>query len=219
MPDDLRWDWVTSHLDDIWTATWQHILLVAISIGIAVAVAVPVAVLVRRRRIASMLTTGAATVLYTVPSIALFAVLVALVGIGRLPAIIGLAGYALGVLIRNTLTGLRHVPPAALDAARGMGMTDPQILRRVELPLAVPAILTGIRLATVETVAIATIAVFVAGGGLGELIYTDGIQRDLFITPILTGTVAAIALAIAFDLGLLAVQRAATRWQRTRVPA
>ncbi len=213
MPD-IRWDWIDRHSDDLLRNTQEHVVLVLMSVAVAVAVAVPVALLVRNRPIARALATGGATALYTIPSIALFAILVAIVGIGRLPAVIGLAGYAVGVLLRNTLTGLRQVPPAALDAARGMGMSTRQVLRRVELPLAVPALLTGIRLATAETVAIATIAVFVAGGGLGEPIYNDGISRDLFFTPILAGTLIAIALALTLDAVLLAVQRMATRWQR-----
>ncbi len=161
-----------------------------------------------------MLVTGGSTVIYTIPSIALFAVLVTFTGIGRTPAVIGLAGYALVVLVRNTLTGLASVPPAVIDAARGMGMSDGQLLRRVELPLAVPAILTGIRLATVETVAIATIAVFVAGGGLGDIIYSDGIARNLYLTPIVAGTVMAVALSLTLDVILVAALRAGTRWQR-----
>lgn len=213
MPE-IDWDWISRHADDLVRTTRQHVVLVVVSVALAVAVAVPLALAVRNHRAGRTLATGAATALYTVPSIALFAILVTITGIGMLPAVIGLAGYAVGVLVRNTLTGLRQVPPAAVDAARGMGMSRGQILRHVELPLAVPALLVGIRLATAETVAIATIAVFVAGGGLGELIYNDGISRDLFFTPILAGTVIAIALALAFDLVLSVLQRVATRWQR-----
>jgi len=215
MPD-IRWDWIERNTDDILRATTQHLVLVLLSVAVAVAVAVPLAVLVRRRRAAAVPATSGATIVYTIPSLALFAILVATVGIGRVPAVIGLAGYATGVLIRNTLTGLHGVPSASVDAARGMGMTSRQVLLRVELPLAVPAILTGIRLATIETVAIATVAVFVAGGGLGSLIYTDGIQRDLFLTPILAGTAIAIVMALLLDLVLTGVQRRATRWQRSR---
>jgi osmoprotectant transport system permease protein len=213
MPD-FRWDWIERHTDDIASATVEHLHLVAASVALAVVVAIPIAVLVRRRPSASAAATGGATILYTIPSLALFAILVSVVGIGRTPAIIGLAAYAVGVLLRNALTGLREVPPAALDAARGMGMTRRQMLFRVELPLAVPAILTGIRLATIETVAIATIAVFVAGGGLGELIFTDGIQRDLFLTPIVAGAVVAILMALVLDLLLLGAQRVIAPWRR-----
>ncbi len=215
MPE-IRWRWIERNADDILRATTEHLILVVLSVAVAVAVAVPLAILVRRHRGAAAALTGGATILYTVPSLALFAILVSTVGIGRVPAVIGLAGYATGVLIRNTLTGLHGVPAASVDAARGMGMTRRQILLRVELPLAVPAVLTGIRLATIETVAIGTVAVFVAGGGLGSLIYTDGIQRDLFFTPIIVGTVIAIVMALVLDGLLTGVQRRATRWQRGR---
>jgi osmoprotectant transport system permease protein len=211
---DFRWDWIGRHTDDIASATVEHLQLVAASVALAVAVAIPIAVLVRRRPSAIAAATSGATILYTIPSLALFAILVSIVGIGRTPAIIGLAAYAVGVLLRNALTGLREVPPAALDAARGMGMTRRQLLFRIELPLAVPGILTGIRLATIETVAIATIAVFVAGGGLGELIFTDGIQRDLFLTPIVAGAAVAIVMALVLDVLLLGAQRLITPWRR-----
>jgi osmoprotectant transport system permease protein len=213
MPD-FRWDWIERHADDIVSSTVEHVQLVLASVALSVAIAVPVAVLVRRRPSAIAAATGGATILYTIPSLALFAILVSIVGIGRTPAIIGLAAYAIGVLLRNTLTGLREVPPAALAAARGMGMTSRQMLWRVELPLAVPAILTGVRLATIETVAIATIAVFVAGGGLGELIFTDGVQRDLFLTPIVAGAVVAILMALLLDVLLLGAQWLVTPWRR-----
>ena len=169
MPD-IRWDWINRHGDDIARATWQHLVLVVISVAVAIAIAVPLATLVRHSRLGRTLLGATTAAVYTIPSIALFAVLVTITGIGRTPAIVGLCGYALVMLVRTTLTGLDAVPPAVLDAAQGMGMSRRQLLQRVELPLAVPAILTGIRLATLETVAIATIAVFVAGGGLGELI-------------------------------------------------
>lgn len=213
MPD-FRWDWIDRHTDDIASAAVEHLKLVGTSVALAVAIAIPIAIMVRRRPAAIAVATGGATILYTIPSLALFAILVSIVGIGATPAVIGLAAYAVGVLLRNTLTGLREVPPAALDAARGMGMTRRQILWRVELPLAVPGILTGIRLATIETVAIATIAVFVAGGGLGELIFTDGIQRDLFLTPIVAGAVVAILIALLLDVLLLGVQWLITPWRR-----
>ncbi len=213
MPE-IRWSWIERHAGDIGTATLEHLVLVGLSVALAAVVAIPLATLVRHRRLGATLSVGITTIVYTIPSLALFAILVSIIGIGRETAVLGLAAYASGVLIRNTLTGLRQVPPGTIDAARGMGMTRRQLLWRVELPLALPGILTGLRLASIETVAIATVAVFVAGGGLGSLIYTDGIQRDLYFTPIVTGTVIAIALAIALDATLLVAQRWATRWQR-----
>ena len=215
MAETIDWDWLGRHTDDLWSATIDHLALVGAGVGLAVAVALPVAVAVRNRPVAATGASGFATALYTIPSLALFAFLVPFVGIGRSPAIIGLAVYAVGVLIRNAVAGLRGVPASVLEAARGMGLTRFQILMRVVLPLAVPAIITGIRLATIETVAIATIAVFVAGGGLGELILTDGIQRGLFLTPILAGTAIAIAIALVLDFLLVTAQRLVTPWLRT----
>ena len=191
-----------------------HLQLVGAGVGLAVAVALPIAVAVRNRPIGATVASGTATVLYTIPSLALFAFLIPVFGIGRTPAIVGLAIYALGVLVRNTVTGLRGVPAPVLEAARGMGLNRRQILYQVELPLAVPAILTGVRLATIETVAIATIAAFVAGGGLGELILNNGIERNLFITPIVAGTIIAILMALTLDALLVGLQRVATPWTR-----
>jgi osmoprotectant transport system permease protein len=214
LAESIDWDWIGRHGDDIASATLAHLELVGAGVGLAVAVAVPVAIAVRNRPIGATVASGTATVLYTIPSLALFAFLIPVFGIGKTPAILGLAIYALGVLIRNTVTGLRGVPAPVLEAARGMGLSRRQMLFRVELPLAVPAILTGIRLATIETVAIATIAVFVAGGGLGELILNNGIERNLFVTPIVTGTVIAVCMALTLDLLLVGLQRIVTPWSR-----
>jgi osmoprotectant transport system permease protein len=211
---DIQWDWVGRHASDIGRATEQHVVIVAASVFIAMAVALPLAVAVRGSRIGKAVTTSSATLLYSVPSLALFAILVSIVGIGRLPALIALASYALGILLRSTLTGLQEVPAATLEAARGMGLERRQVLLKVELPLALPAIVSGLRLATVETVAIATIAVFVAGGGLGSLIFTDGISRDLFLTPILVGSVIAVVLALVLDGFFVLLQRLTTPWLR-----
>jgi osmoprotectant transport system permease protein len=118
------------------------------------------------------------------------------------------------ILIENTVVGLRGVPPPVREAARGMGMTSWQILLRVELPMALPSILTGIRLATVSTVGIATIAVLVGAGGLGVLIFNDGIQRGLFLTPIVVGAVCATVLALVLDGLLAGLGWAASGWKR-----
>lgn len=216
MAEGIRWDWIERHTDDITRLTVEHVQITAISVAVAVAIAVPVGVLVRGRRLPFALASGVADLLYTVPSLALFAVLVPVVGIGDTPAIIGLVAYALTMLVRNTVVGLESVPDAVREAATGMGLTRRQALLRVELPLAIPAIMAGVRLATVSTVGIATIAVFVGGGGLGELIWTDGIQRQLFLTPIVVGTVCATALALVLDAALVGVERLITPWTRAR---
>jgi osmoprotectant transport system permease protein len=211
---EIQWEWIGRHGSEIGRSTGQHLVIVASSMLMATAVAVPLAVAVRTRRLGKAIATGTATLLYSIPSLALFAILVSIIGIGRLPALIALASYAVGILLRSTLTGLQQVPAASLEAARGLGFRRHQVLMRVELPLALPAILSGLRLATVETVAIATIAVFVAGGGLGSLIFTDGISRDLFLTPILVGSVLAVVLALLLDGMFVLLQRVTTPWLR-----
>lgn len=216
MAEGIRWDWIERHTDDIVALTVEHIQITVVSVLIAVAIAVPVGVAVRGRRVPFAAASGIADVLYTIPSLALFAFLVPLTGIGNTPAVIGLVAYALTMLIRNTVVGLESVPASVREAATGMGLTRRQALLRVELPLAIPAIMAGVRLATVSTVGIATIAVFVGGGGLGELIWTDGIQRQLFLTPIVVGTVCATALALLLDLLLVGAERLITPWTRVR---
>lgn len=219
MADLVRWDWIDRHADDIQRHTIEHLELVGASLALAVVVAIPVALLVRGRRVpfaAANVVTGG---LYTVPSLAMFAFLLTFAGIGFRPAVIALAIYCLNMIIRNTVIGLQSVPAPVREAARGMGLTPWQTLTRVELPLALPAIVAGIRLAAVSTVGIATIAVFIGAGGLGVLIYNDGIQRSLFVTPILVGAVVATAMAIVIDLALIGLERALTPWQRVRADA
>ncbi|MFN8111180.1 MAG: ABC transporter permease [Thermoleophilia bacterium] len=216
MAEGIRWDWVNRHTDDILRTTVEHAQLTVISVALATAVALPIAVAVRNRPVVFATTGALADVLYTIPSLALFAFLLPWVGIGTAPAVIGLAAYALTMLIRNAVVGLRAVPAPVREAARGMGLTRTQMLLRIELPLAMPAIFAGLRLATVSTVGIGTIAVFVGGPGLGELILNDGIDRDLFLTPIVIGAAIATAMALVFDALLLLALRALTPWTRAR---
>lgn len=216
MAEGIRWDWIARHAGDIAPRTVEHIQLVSVSVAIAAVIAIPVAVAVRGRPVAFGVATGVTGLLYTIPSLALFAFLVPITGIGKTPVIIGLVVYSLLILIRNTVVGLQGVPAPVLEAARGMGLTRRQTLLRVELPLALPAIIAGARIATVSAVGIATIGAFVEGGGLGKFILQEGISRDLFLTPILLGSVAATVLAILFDLALLFVERALTPWTRRR---
>lgn len=190
----------------------QHLKLSVVAVAIAVAIAVPLAIAVRRHRVLRASAIGVTGVLYTIPSIALFGMLVPIMGLGAGPVIVGLVLYSLLVLIRNTLVGLSSVPASVRDAGVGMGFTPNQLLRRVELPLALPSIVAGLRIATVTAVGIATIGGLVGAGGLGQLII-DGIRRD-FLTPIVVGTVLTTALAIALDLLLIGIERLAQPWQR-----
>lgn len=211
---DIRWDYLRRHRDDILDATIEHLVLVVVAVVIAAAIAIPLAIVVRRTPVLRAAALGVAGVLYTVPSIALFGMLVPLFGLGAAPVITGLVLYSLLTLMRNTLVGLEQVPRASREAATGMGMTGWQLLTRVELPLAVPVIIAGLRIATVTAVGIATIGGLVGGGGLGKVI-NDGIKRD-FPTLIAAGAAAAIALAILLDVVLVAAQHAAQPWARKR---
>jgi len=212
----VRWRWVENNLDDIQEASIRHLELVGASMALAIAVSIPLAILVRRRKVAFAATNTVLGGLYTIPSLAMFAFLLSFVGIGFQPAVIALAVYCLQLIVRNAVVGLREVSGPVQEAARGMGLTRRQTLWRVELPLALPAIFAGIRIAAVSTVGIATIAVYIGAGGLGELIVNDGIQRGLFVTPIFVGAVIATVMAIVIDLALVALERALTPWQRAR---
>lgn len=211
---DIRWAWIGSHTDDIRENTLQHLQLVGTSLLISVLIAIPVAILVYRSRTAFGGATAVSGALYTVPSLAMFAFLLTIFDIGFWPAVTALVLYSLLILIRNAVVGLRSIPAPVRDAARGMGLTRTQTLLRVELPLALPSIVAGIRITAVSTVGIATIAVFIGAGGLGELIYNDGIQRGLFVTPIVVGAVVATAMAILIDIALVVAERLLTPWQR-----
>ena len=184
--------------------TGQHIEIVGVAIMAAVLVGVPAGIVATRARWLEAPVINISGVLYTIPSLALFAVLIPVLGLGDRPAIVALALYSLLVIVRNTVVGLRTVDPAAVDAARGMGMTAWERLVLVELPLALPVILAGIRAATVAGIGVATIAAYIGAGGLGVLIF-DGI-RTLDPDPVIAGAQLASALALAVDWALLNVE-------------
>jgi osmoprotectant transport system permease protein len=197
--------WALAHLEDIGYAAWQHLVLVVLSVGIAFAISLAAGIWASRRpRVYAPVMAVTAT-LYTIPSLALFALLIPLVGLGRTAAIIALVAYSLLVLIRNIATGLREVPADVLEAARGMGLGPWQLLVRIELPLAMPVIIAGVRIASVTVIGIATIAAYINAGGLGTLIF-DGIQQT-HPAKIVTGGVLTSAMAVAADLGLAALER------------
>lgn len=205
-------DWARENIDRYGTPTVQHLELVLISVTVGFAIAFALALLAHRRRWLQPPLLAITGVIYTVPSLAFFFLLLPITGLGRDTVVIALSAYTLQIIYRNAITGLANVPAAAKDAARGMGMTKRQILWRVELPLAVPEIVAGLRIATVSTVAIATLAVFAQGGGLGQPIYTGG--GLTFKTNIIIAGGIAILMAIAFDALLYGVQRFATPWRR-----
>ena len=198
--------------DDLGGPALKQAMLVSVSVTIGFAFALGLALLSHRHRSLVPPLTGFTGILYTVPSLAFFALLIPITGFGTETAVIALSAYTLQIIYRNTLAGLANVPPEAKDAGRGMGMTDRQLLWRVELPLAVPEIVAGLRIATVSTVAIATLAFFAGAGGLGDPLYKD----ITFKTNVILAGGLAILMAIGFDALLLGLQRAVTPWRRVR---
>jgi osmoprotectant transport system permease protein len=205
-------DWAREHLFSRYgTPTVQHLKLVVLAVLIGFAIAFSLAVLAHRRHWLQPPLLAATGVLYTIPSIAFFFLLLPLTGRGVDTAVIALTAFNLQVIYRNTIVGLANVPASVKDAARGMGQTERQVLWRVELPLATPEIIAGLRIATVSTVAIATLAVFAGGGGLGVPIKQGGID---FKTNIILAGGIAILIALVFDAFLLLLQRFVTPWER-----
>jgi osmoprotectant transport system permease protein len=192
----------------------EHIELTLIAVGIGFAVALAAALLAHRLRYVERPFAFASAVIYTIPSLALFQLLVPLTGLTVTTVEIALVGYTLLILFRNILAGLRSAPPEVLEAARGMGLTPAQTLWRVELPLALPAIVAGLRIAVVSTIALATVAAFVVSQGLGVPIL--GALRDNFKTEILVAGALAVGLAIVADALLVLAQRAVTPWASAR---
>lgn len=201
--------------DQILAALTEHVTLTGQSVLIAAAVGIPLAIMAYWFRPLTGPILAAAGVLYTIPALAVFAFIAPYLGVGAGTVVVPLVLYALLVIIRNTLTGLLQVPADVRDAARGMGYGRLAQLFRIDLPLAAPGILTGVRLATVATVAMTTIGVVVGHGGLGELII-GGFRSNFFRAEILTGAVLCVALALVLDLLLLAGGWLLTPWVRRR---
>jgi osmoprotectant transport system permease protein len=208
----LRWNWVTTHLDVIWAATRQHIELTAIALALGLILSFPLALLARRWRWLEAPILSTTGILYTIPSLALFAILVPWTGLSRTTSEIGLVSYTLLILIRNIVAGLDGVPSDVKEAAVGMGFSRSRQLLRIELPLAMPVIVAGIRIATVTTIGLVTVTALIGQGGLGQLIL-DGLIRD-FRTPLVVGSALSVALAVVADVGLAGIQRLLTPWQR-----
>jgi osmoprotectant transport system permease protein len=204
-------DWAKEHIGRYETPAVQHVELVVISVLLGFVVAFTLALLAHRHRWLQPPLLAGTGVLFTIPSIAFFFLLLPLTGRGRDTAIIALSAYTLQIIYRNTIVGLANVPASVKDAARGMGLTERQILWKVELPLAAPEIFAGLQIATVSTVAIATLAAFAHGGGLGEPILRQGIS---FETNIIIAGGIAFLMAVLFGLILFGVQRLLTPWRR-----
>jgi osmoprotectant transport system permease protein len=209
--------WAIDHIGDYVTPTLEHLGVVLASVAIGFAIAFALVLVSHRRRWLIPTFTGITGVIYTIPSIALFLLLLPITGRGNVTAVVALSLYTLQIIYRNTVAGLANVPAAAKDAGRGMGMTENQLLWRVELPLAVPEIIAGVRIATVSTVAIASLAVFAGGGGLGGPLYF-AIQQGLFKTGIFIPTVILLAMAVLLDVVLMLVQSRLSRWRSPQAP-
>ncbi len=204
--------WIAHHLDRYTTPFVQHLVLVLVSVAIGFAIAFGLALLAHRRRWLVGPITQITGILYTIPSLAAFFILLPITGRGRTTAIVALTAYTLLVLFRNIVDGLDGVPEEARDAGRGMGLTDRQLLWRVELPLALPAIMTGLRIAATTTVGLAALAFYAGGGGLGEPMEAD----KAFDSNIVAAGGLCVVMAVALDGLLLLSQRLLTPWTRAR---
>jgi osmoprotectant transport system permease protein len=213
---EIRWDWYADNLDTILEAVWQHLILVAVPLAVGFVISLALGIWAVRKPWVYGPVTAVTGVLYTIPSLAAFALLVPIFGFSMLTAFIPLTSYTLLILFRNIVAGFQQVPPDVLEAADGMGYRSRERLLRVELPLAVPLMLTGVRLAAVTLIGLATVASILgsAFGGLGQLI-TEGLQT-FFPTKYVLGGVLSVILAIIVDLALVRVERWATPWSRAR---
>jgi osmoprotectant transport system permease protein len=217
----IWWEWVGEHVRSgtnlsIVDATRQHIELTVIAIVVGLVLSLPLAVLAWRFRWLQSPVLGVTGLIYTIPALALFAFFVPITGLSRTTSEIGLVGYTLLILTRNIITGLDGVPDDVREAAKGMGFRPMRQLVRIDLPLALPAIIAGIRIATVSTIGLVTVTALIGQGGLGQLIY-DGFLRD-FHTTLIVGSVLCVALAILADLALVVLERILTPWSRKRAP-
>jgi osmoprotectant transport system permease protein len=208
----IRWEWIPDHVDDITSRLGQHLLLTGLPLLLGFVIAFPLALVALRypRFYGPLL--GISGVLFTIPSIALFVLMIPFTGLRLGTPIVPLTIYTLLILIRNTVEGLRGVPRDVREAAEAMGYTPARRLLTVELPLALPVIVAGLRIATVSTIGLVTVTAIVGWGGLGQL-FLDGFIRR-FPTPLLVGLVLSIVLAVVADLLLLALQNALTPWRR-----
>ena len=209
------WDWFQDNWSDTFVpALGQHIKLTIIAITIGFAIASVLALVAYRHRWTETPITVVTATLYTIPSLALFQLLVPFTHLSVLTAEIALVSYTLLILFRNMLEGLRGVPEEVRDAARGMGLTDRQVLWRVEMPLALPAVMAGVRIATVTVISLATVAAFIIDEGLGGPIFR-AIQSGVFKTELIAAGLLAIGLALVADALLVLVQRLLTPWATT----
>jgi len=197
--------WALNNWEQIAVALYEHIVIAAASLSIAFVISLVVGIIAARSDRVFRWSIAMSGLLYTVPTLAFLALLIPIVGLGRANAIICMVAFSLMILIRNIATGIREVPADVVDAARGMGMSPSEILLRVELPLAAPIIVAGLRIAAVTVISVAVVAAYVNAGGLGVLIF-NGISND-HAPKIWAGALTACALAVATDLSLAGLER------------
>jgi osmoprotectant transport system permease protein len=212
----IRWDWVNDHLRYIWNLLVQHLELTFIAVGIGFVIAFGLALIALRYRPVYAPVNAVTGIMYAIPSLALFVLLVPITGLTTLTAEIALISYTLQILFRSIVAGVDGVPESVRESAAGMGYTRRRQFWAIELPLALPVVMSGLRIATVTTVGLVPIAGYLGSdqGGLGQLIFT-GLNR-FFNTPLLVGAVLTVALAVALDLLIVAAQRSLTPWTRRR---
>lgn len=205
-------DYVSSRAGLILSSLGQHVTLTVVSVSIGLLLALPLGLFAFRFPTARAFVLGGSTVLYTIPSLAMFSLLLPFTGLSATTVVVGLVLYSLTILVRNVVAGLQAVPADIVESAVGTGYGPLSLLMQVRLPLALPSIFAGVRVATVSTVALVTVGAILGNGGLGNLIYSG--LRTQFQAEVLTATVIVVALAVVADLLLVAVQRLLTPWQR-----
>jgi len=210
----VRFDWAANHLGDIWQRLVEHVVSTLLAVAIGFAISCLLALLVRRRRWLYGPVTWVGGVLYTIPSLGLFALLIPVTGLSLLTAEIGLVSYTLLVLTRSIVSALDSTPPEVRETAIGLGCTPWQLLWRVEWPLGLPIVIAGVRVATISTIGLVTVTALIGQGGLGAFVL-EGLQR-FFTTPLIVGAVLSVALGMLADIALVGVERWATPWARGR---
>jgi osmoprotectant transport system permease protein len=205
-------DYLSTRADSILAATGEHVVLTVVSVALGLLLALPLGVLAFRVPRLRGLVLGTSTAVYTIPSLAMFSLLLPFTGLSATTVVVGLVLYSLTILVRNVLAGLQGVPADVVESAVGTGYGPVSLLLRVQFPLALPTVLAGLRVATVSTVALVTVGSILGHGGLGDLIYAG--LRTQFQAEVLTATVLVVLLAVLADLLLVGVQRALTPWQR-----
>jgi osmoprotectant transport system permease protein len=210
----IDWSWISAHTDDLTTLTLSHLQAALTAVTLGLLISLPLAVVAHRIPRLRGFLLGASNVLFTIPSIAVFVLLLPVSGLTRTTTVTGLTIYTLVVLLRNTVEGLDSVPVKVKEAAKAMGTRPLRTLLTVDFPLALPVIMAGVRIATVMSISLVSVATYIGDGGLGQL-FTDGFQRD-FPTPVIAGVVLTLLLAVVADAALVAVQYALTPWTRRR---